>query len=362
MQPEQVTSMSIAVTMFAMAVLVAGGLAWALTIAKISLGQPVVAWSPRRPAPWAIIDLAIIIGLYLLLLVGSTLALQLSGWLPNGDEGDMALGQRQALTFGGMSVSVLTILIGLPLIALRSGARAGDLGFRFRQAGRDLLVGVAAFTMLAPPVLALQGLLVYFWKESKHPLIELFKGTPDAGFFLMLVAAAVIVAPLVEELLFRVLLQGFLEKLATFRGEIHELFIGTAASSDRHVAASLEPIASNSADVVAPSSANPYQSPAFAPWQPPEVLGKEYEPIAASNNQSELRGWQAAVPIAISSLIFALLHYNHGPDWVPLTLLALGMGYVYQRTHSLLPSLIVHVLLNGFSMWIFWIQVFLAPK
>ena len=43
MQPEQVTPMSVAVTMFAMAVLVAGGLSWALAIAKISLGQPVVA-------------------------------------------------------------------------------------------------------------------------------------------------------------------------------------------------------------------------------------------------------------------------------------------------------------------------------
>jgi membrane protease YdiL (CAAX protease family) len=360
--------MSVAVTMFAMAVLVAGGFGWALAITKISLGQPVVAWSPRRPAPWAIVDLAIVIGLYLLLLVGSTVALHLSGWLPSGDDGEMTLGQRQALTFGGMSVSVLTILIGLPLIALRSGARAGDLGFRLRQAGHDLLVGVAAFSMLAPPVLALQGLLVYFWKESKHPLIELFKGTPDAVFFLMLVAAAVIVAPLVEELLFRVLLQGFLEKLATFRGEFHELFFGAAASSDRQPATVPDPIAGSVPfqPHVAPATSNPYQSPAFAPWQPPELptdaAATASKDIATAAEQPELRGWQAAVPIVISSLIFALLHYNHGPDWVPLTLLALGMGFVYQRTHSLLPSLVVHVLLNGFSMWIFWIQVFLAPK
>src|SRR5205814_9733790 len=55
----------------------------------------------------------------------------------------------------------------------------------------------------------------------------MFKGTPDVGFFVLLIVTAAIVAPLFEELLFRVVLQGFLEKAFDFRGEIHELFFGT---------------------------------------------------------------------------------------------------------------------------------------
>ena len=73
----------------------------------------------------------------------------------------------------------------------------------------------------------------------------------------------------------------------------------------------------------------------------------------------------AAVPrsgmgesLVISSVVFALLHYSHGPDWIPLLVLAAGMGYLYQRTHRLLPSLIVHMLLNGLSMWGLWVQVY----
>jgi membrane protease YdiL (CAAX protease family) len=71
--------------------------------------------------------------------------------------------------------------------------------------------------------------------------------------------------------------------------------------------------------------------------------------------QPELRGLLAWVPIAVSSAIFALLHYSHGPDWVPLLFLAAGMGYLYQRTHRLLPSLTVHALLNSLSMWGLWV-------
>ena len=61
--------------------------------------------------------------------------------------------------------------------------------------------------------------------------------------------------------------------------------------------------------------------------------------------------------IAYVAAIFALLHYSHGPDWVPLFFLAMGMGYLYQRTHRLLPSLVVHGLLNSLSMCGLWVQV-----
>ena len=73
--------------------------------------------------------------------------------------------------------------------------------------------------------------------------------------------------------------------------------------------------------------------------------------------QQRLRGILAWLPIGVSSAIFALLHFSHGPDWVPLLLLAAGMGYLYQRTHRLVPSLTVHGLLNAFSMWGLWVQV-----
>ena len=43
-------------------------------------------------------------------------------------------------------------------------------------------------------------------------------------------------------------------------------------------------------------------------------------------------------------------HYSHGPDWIPLFFLALGLGYLYRQTHRLLPCITVHFLLNSCSM------------
>jgi len=253
-------------------------------------------------------------------------------------------------------VSLLVLAFSLPLMLLRPRTTFRDFGWSLATLVSDVRLGLIGFVMLAPPVYAIQGVLVYYWKPSEHPLMEMFKGTPDAAFFATLIAAAVLVAPLVEEMLFRVFLQGFLEKLVSFRGSGLELLFGRFPifEASRQLALPDQPVV---AQFVAPAlNPNPYLPPGFQ-----QPLAAEGEPVPAafvSDDQPELRGPHSWMPIAISSIIFALLHYSHGPDWVALTLLAAGMGYLYQRTHSVIPSLTVHMCLNGLSMWGLWIQVY----
>src|SRR4029453_9582977 len=116
------------------------------------------------------------------------------------------------------------------MIALRTGATLCDFGWSWSKLRTDLRLGLIGFAMIAPPVYALQGALVYFWQPSKHPLMEIFKASPDLGLFSLLLVSAAVVAPLFEELIFRVVLQGFLEKAIRFRGPMHELFFGEAQS------------------------------------------------------------------------------------------------------------------------------------
>ncbi|MFT7642674.1 MAG: membrane protease YdiL (CAAX protease family), partial [Pirellulaceae bacterium] len=66
----------------------------------------------------------------------------------------------------------------------------------------------------------------------------------------------------------------------------------------------------------------------------------------------------AMLPILGSSAIFALMHFSHGPDPIPLFFLSIGIGYVYQRTHRILPCILIHMLLNGFSILLLWLQLF----
>jgi hypothetical protein len=62
-------------------------------------------------------------------------------------------------------------------------------------------------------------------------------------------------------------------------------------------------------------------------------------------------GW---LPIALSSLLFGLAHIGYGPEPVPLFLLALILGYVYQRTHRIVPCMVTHALFNGTSLVALW--------
>ena len=52
----------------------------------------------------------------------------------------------------------------------------------------------------------------------------------------------------------------------------------------------------------------------------------------------------------VSAFVFAILHWGHGPDPIPLFFLALGLGYLYHRTHRIIPCIVVHFLVNGLSM------------
>lgn len=329
---------------------------WPFVIARVvrSPLAPLVPWNPRRSVPWAFIDFLLLVGLWILASVVARYVLKTWALIPAGVEmQNLAPNARPAVLIGNTAVSLAILGLGLPLIGLRTGAAPRDFGFSLQHVLSDLRLGLTGFILLAPPVYALQGVLVKFWKPSHHPLIELFKGAPDPVFFGLLFLSAAVIAPLFEELLFRVLWQGFLEKWFTFDYTLHELFLG----SDRHAGNAIaqeSPLSIGLAETsgaATASDSNPYAAP-VATDSPPAILD-----ATTADQQPELRGLQAWLPIGISSAVFALLHYSHGPDWIPLLLLAAGMGYLYQRTHRLLPSFVVHCLLNSYSLWGLWIQV-----
>jgi len=339
-----------------MAILAAGTVGWVRAALKLAAGQPLVPWRPRRSVPWGMLDLFGILALYVVVSLLVAAALKQFDWLPAiDDEAQLTLADKGLLVWLDSGIKVALLIVAIPLVALKTGAGARDFGLWLGELAADLKLGVIGFVMLAPPVYAIQGLLVYLWKPSKHPLMEMFKSSPDAGFFAVLLLAASIIAPIFEEFVFRVLLQGFLEKLINFRGHVLELLIGRLPGG--MLPATAPPVAEPAVLIPPPdASTNPYSPPAIVA-DVPAVAG-----IADDAAQQELCGAGAWLPIAAASVIFALLHYSHGPDWVPLIALSFGMGYLYQRTHSLVPSLVVHTLLNSLSMFGLWIQVYAFPE
>ena len=343
-----------------LAIAFGGAACWVLAALKVAGGQPLIDWSKRRPVPWAILDLVSIFVLYVVSIFVVQGSLHAAGMLPDTDDlTKLSLNDSAILVASNMAASLGLLVIALPFIVLRTGATARDFGIIARELARDVKLGIIGFLMLAPPVYVIQGLLVYFWQPSKHPLMEMFKASPDPGFYALLFVAAAVVAPIFEEIVFRVILQGFLEKFFSWRHGILELLSGQKEAPATPLAAA--PIAPAGEMVL-------HYGESLAPPNPyaasPVIIGdtSNAAPLVDPAVQPELLGPSAWLPIGLSAIIFALLHFSHGPDWVALTLLAAGMGYLYQRTHRLVPSLVVHALLNSLSMWGLWLQVYVLPE
>ena len=306
--------------------------------------EPWLPWEPRRAVPWGAIDIVLTV---ILLLVLANFVMGGIGWVyPDSKTlkpADFSAGLQMSLIAGESLIKVLAAAGAVVLISLRLRAAAGDWGWQPTKLWDDFKLGLIAFTMIVPPVYMVQGLIVLGGKwESKHPLIEMLKKTPGGELYLVSFIAAVIVAPLVEEWAFRVLLQGWLEKLFSGVHSLESLLVGDQVASEPS-AALLVPT---------PTQENPYGelSPAEGTEAPVVAKFAEPKPLSETSAQSERERWQAWLPIGVSASLFAAAHVSHGPDFIALFLLSLGQGYLYQRTHRILPVIVVHLLLNLFSM------------
>lgn len=104
-------------------------------------------------------------------------------------------------------------LLLLAAVILSVRPRSGDAyGFDFREWRRDVIYGVLGFLAAWPAVLVV--LLVtpsLRTPDSMHSLLKLLTDDAPAKTIFWIALAAIVLAPLLEELLYRVVLQGALE-------------------------------------------------------------------------------------------------------------------------------------------------------
>jgi membrane protease YdiL (CAAX protease family) len=142
--------------------------------------------------------------------------------------------------------------------------------------------------------------------------------------------AAVVAAPLYEETAFRLVFQGWLERREMLAQPVvaHEVAPSVDAASEPSEVG---------ADGIERLEAEPLPQVTYT-YAPP--------------------GW---LPVVISGIVFGLAHYGHGVSPIPLILLGAVMGYLYQRTHRITPSIICHVLFNAFTFVLLALQ-FSGPQ
>ncbi len=269
---------------------------------------PLIAPMPRRIVPWRLVDIVCVLLLYLIFNIAIAGVIQ-----PN------STGPAETAR-SGLAIHILgnLLTLGTVIAYLRclGGATWRDLGIDFSHLWADMRLGAVSFLLIAPVVYGLQALLVQ-WFPSNHPLIDVVQKNFTWDTLMLAIASAVISAPLFEEFVFRVLLQSWLEKE-----------IGTASVK-------LVPI----------EHVNPSVTAGLSP-----------ETATIDTQNDELLPRRSLSAILIVSGIFAALHVGHGPDPIPLFVLSVALGYLYRQTHRLIPSLVVHLLLNSWTMTVVCIE------
>jgi len=280
---------------------------WWWAIHRVRLGQTLIPFVPRRPVPWGgLATLLFLLGLFLAETVGIVAVLGIKE-IVDGLETLSDKESLQKILLSGSAAKLIYFVVVIAVLASVGRATAKDLGFDFRYGWFDLVNGVFAFFMLVAVVFLIQGVLQWRFKYE-HPILDLLKEDQTGWLFATAFISAVVVAPLIEEFFFRVILQGWFERVAHHRTE----------------------------------------------WRrPPLTTSGTVEPMATKIGEDDVIRCGAWWPIFASAALFALMHVGQGAAPIPLFVLAIGLGYLYQRTHRILSCIVVHTMLNAISLLAF---------
>jgi membrane protease YdiL (CAAX protease family) len=221
-------------------------------------------------------------------------------------------------------------------------------------------------------------------------VLVLLQSAPNGAVLLLCLLAAVVLAPAVEEFLFRLLLQGWLERT---EGAAHEtgnpvaarfplsLWLPAAIFASFHLRLEREPPAPETivrfliASAVA-RGALVVLGLAWLRWRPDQSATVGARPatwrdlgIVPQRFAADLRlglaalaavfvpvvGLQAALNAWLPARLEALGLPAFAPDPAPLFILALALGYLYRQTHRIVPSIVLHAGLNATMVLAAWL-------
>ena len=314
---------------------------WAMIIARLTRRQPLAPLWPRRQVPWSwwLVLLAFVLYILVTGLILEGAQVVMYGNLNGGNQNKS---QQLTLVLAASAIGGFVSTLLTAAVLNSAGANKIDLGLDTRWFRTDLLLGLAGFLAVLPVVFLIKWLLLPFSQEN-HPLEQVMRNQPSPSMIFWITLVAVVAAPVVEEFLLRVVFQGWLER-CFFRGAQPEVAQEVLVMEQPD-----DPTSPALFDASIPYAAPPrLEASAISVSGPLEL--NHWETAGMETEQFVPSGWRAAMPIVISSVLFAGMHFGHGIDPIPLFFLAVVLGWLYQRTHRLWPCVVLHTALNGLSM------------
>jgi len=187
-----------------LALLMASLIVWFRLLRQIRSGGDILPLRPREPVAWP--PLAGVLAFLAALLVPALLLAYVVKVPPGA-----SLGRVQLMVAG----AVLQVGLSVGMLALAGPLRAEDFGLKGIHWRQDAAVARDAFLVSLIPVYGVNVLIDRLgWRapDGKHEFFKILEAHPGVVTVLWIGLAVVVLAPLVEELLFRVILQGSLEK------------------------------------------------------------------------------------------------------------------------------------------------------
>lgn len=239
-----------------------------------------------------------------------------------------------------LPLQVLYILI---IFFRESGTRPYHLGLTRHRLGRNVLLGGAFWVVFTPLILGLYAAVQFAYERltdlppEKHPLEGLVRGKPLLIDWIMLVFTATVAAPVLEELLFRGVLQPWLAR----RSWGCRLFLGMTLVAAILFRGGKLGLALKQGDMttlgfeLAPSAFVLLMLPGY--FAAPVLLRRSLP------RAGDVRA------LYTTALVFAMSHTFAWPSPIPLFFLGLVLGWLAYRTQSLVPSMVLHGLFNAVS-------------
>src|SRR5262245_59747018 len=235
---------------------------------------------------------------------------------------------RSALWVGVLSVPYIVVLV-LATLWWISGTRPRRVGVWSWRWANNLSLGFFVWGILTPLVFAIHYGAHYVHESAfgfprhLHPLEQIFREEAASVEWAMLVAQAIFMAPLLEEVLFRGVLLPWLAKGPFRSAAVWFVALGLA--------------------LIRYDSKIPMESLIAVAFV---MIAGAVGALATSREPGPEWRWRA---ILGSSILFAMFHVDAWPAPVPLFFLALGLGWLAQRTRSLVGPIVLHSLFNAVS-------------
>ncbi len=235
-----------------------------------------------------------------------------------------------------MPMIVAVIVTGLHL---SSGTRPAHVGLSPVRLAANSWVGYLGFLVLSPLVWGVHLAVTQLMEPRGHAFEKILETAVPAEWTLVFFEA-IIAAPIYEELVFRGVLQGWLSR-ATRGGHMAVAMIALVVG---HL-----PMLNFLLDSSEKARFPGWEPTGFAILLAAGYLIACYRTFVLNPMRSEEKPEHPSLAILGTSMLFAVVHGSAWPAPIPLFFLSLGLGWMAQRTHSLIGPILCHALFNGIS-------------